>query len=111
MSPGFTDTRPYSGMRQPWRTLSHAAAAVAASPPERSAAALDALVSAPPAEPFTAWTRRRDRMVRLDPDLPTFDPATAQRLDALTGEVLTGIDAGVTTRSPAAPSDRRPSGA
>jgi NAD(P)-dependent dehydrogenase (short-subunit alcohol dehydrogenase family) len=90
-NPGFTDTRPYVGMAQPWRALAELAAAVAAAPPEHAASALSALIDEPPTEPFSARVRRGTTNRPIDPTLRTFDPATARRLGAVTMALLADL--------------------
>ncbi|WP_214404986.1 SDR family NAD(P)-dependent oxidoreductase [Pseudonocardia lacus] len=92
-NPGFVDTRPYTGMAQPWRALAEAAAAVVAARPETAAAALSSLVDEPPAEAFSARARRGTTNRPIDTTGPTYDPATARRLDAMTRDLLAGLDA------------------
>lgn len=89
-NPGFTDTRPFRGMAQPWRAVAEAAAALLAAPADRTATAIGLLLDAPPDEPFSAWRRRGTQNRRIDPGLRTFDPAAAARLDAVTRELLAG---------------------
>ncbi|WP_433559152.1 SDR family NAD(P)-dependent oxidoreductase [Pseudonocardia xinjiangensis] len=91
-NPGFVDTRPYVGMRQPWRVAAELAAAAFAAPPDRAAAAIGALLDAPPEPGFSAWRRRGRDNRRIDPALRTFDAADAERLERLTLDLLAAVD-------------------
>ena len=57
----------------------------------RAVTAIGALLDAPPEPGFSAWRRRGHDNRRIDPALPTFDAADADRLERLTVDLLAAV--------------------
>ncbi len=85
--PGFTRSGDLTSLSPVMRAAIRAAARISGRPIEKSIAPVLAYIGAPPQVPLTA----RDRNELLPLSLPTLDPALAQRLAALTEELLASV--------------------
>lgn len=83
-NPGFVRTAMADPLPQPMRALTKTLAVVFATSASTAAQRISALMADPPAEPVSAFMRRR----RLPLDGPAFDPDTARRLHEVTRELI-----------------------
>lgn len=83
-NPGFVRTAMADPLPAPWRALTKTLALLFAQPVSKAITPIAHLMDHPPAEPVSAFRRR----TRLPLEGKAFDPARAERLDALTAELL-----------------------